>query len=643
MQDINFKLVGLKSLMKDLTYETPFATKKISSSTAGIVSASISGPGAADGNYVLDSVSKIATSTVTNSQGTVGGSIDVNEKISTSIKRTIDSGTFSINNYTFSVDAANDSIQNVIDNINTQTGVTGVKASYDSLNDKLILKNDEPGNKNSIIMGSPDDTSNFLSVAGLSDAFQYIDPGDSSTGLASTGHLGAIDPAKLLSETNFDRTLVEGKIKINGIEISVNGTDTLDNLISRINASNAGVTASYDSKTDQFRLASKNTGASYIKIEEVSGGSNFLELVGLAGLKSGSSISQTAGGVGLFDPLSDADLKTAITPGTMQISHGSASVTINYTAATTLNDIVTQINAADPTLNASYDPASGKFYIKPSANSDPNISISDSGNLKSVLNLDSAGDNQSIGDNAEYKISGTTYKSNSNVITDKFKAISFTLTSVSATSITLSVSNDANVAKENIEKFVKSYNELLTELDKQLKNETGAAYRDSNLKDIYDGLKKLVNRYVNNGTNFKGLSDIGINTGEAGMVFTEDYIGKLVIDSTKLEAALASNPGDVRKLFAYDPESGNKYTDGIAYNFNNYLEALTKVDGTLNKVIEVTNKELQRVTTSISDWNSRIKSIETGLFEKFNSMEVLLGQIKRQGESLSQALSQLGG
>lgn len=643
MQDINFKLIGLKSLMKDLTYETPFATKKISSSAAGSVSASISGPGAADGNYVIDSVSKIATATVTNSQGTIGGSIDINEKISASIKRTVESGTFSINNYTFSVDAANHSIQDVITNINSQTITTGVKASYDSLNDKLILKNDTPGNKNAIILGSPDDSSNFLSAAGLSEAFQYANPDDSSTELTSTGHLGAIDPEKLLSETNFDRTLVEGKIKINGTEISVNGTDTLDTVINRINASNAGVTASYDSKTDQFRLTSKNTGASYIKIEEVSGGSNFLELVGLTGLKSGSSISKTAGGVGLFDPLSDSDLKTALTAGTMQITHGNTSFNIAYDDTKTLNDIVTQINAADPTLNASYDPASGKFYLKPSANSDPNISISDSGNLKSVLNLDGAGINQSIGENAEYKINGTTYKSNSNVITDKFKSINFTLTSVSTTSITLSVSNDANVAKENIEKFVESYNELLTELDKQLKDETGAAYRDSNLKDIYDGLKKLVNRYVNNGTNFRSLSDIGITTGEAGMVFTEDYIGELVIDSTKLEAALASNPDDIRKLFAYDPASGNQYTDGIAHNFNTYLESLTKVDGTLNKVIEVTNKELQRVTTSISDWNSRIASIERGLFEKFNSMEVLLGQIKRQGESLSQALSQLGG
>lgn len=643
MQDINLKLIGLKTMMKDLTYETPFATKKISSSVSGSVSATINGASAADGTYLIDSVSKIATATITNSQATIGGSIDINEKISSAIKKTVETGTFSINNYSFGVNIETDSMQDIINKINAQTANTGVEASYDSQNDNLILKNAVSGNKNAIILGSPDDSSNFLSAVGLSEAFQDTGSEVSSTTIKSIGHLGAIDSTKLLSETNFDRAFVAGNIKINGVEISVSANDTLDTLITRINNSNAGVTASYDASTDKFKLSSKNTGASYIKIEEVAGGSNFLELVGLAGLKSSSSISQTSGSVGLSSYLNDGNLKKALVPGTLQIAHGGNTYTVSYDETKTFQNLVDDINALDPNISASYDADSGKFYIKPSSNSSPNITLTDlSGNLKSVLNFDGAGENQSIGENAEYKINGTTYKSNSNVITDKFKDISFTLTAVSTTSITLSVSNDANVAKENIEDFVESYNELITELDKQLKDEESPVYRDSNLKDIFDGLKRLVNRYVNNGTNFKSLSDIGITTGSAGMVFNDDYIGKLEIDTSKLESVLASNPGDIRKLFAYDPDGSNKYTDGIAHNFSTYLESLTKVDGTFNKVIEITNKELQRVTGNISDWNSRIKTVETGLREKFNSMEVLLGQIKRQGESLSQALAQLG-
>ncbi len=644
MQDINFKLIELKSIMKDLTYETPFATKKINSSNSTSVSASINGPAAGDGNYLIDSVSKIATATTAASRGTVGGNADINAKISDSIKKNITGGSFSINNFSFFVDPAADSINDIIGRINVQTGITGVKASYDSTSDKLVLENAVSGNKNSIILGSPSDGSDFLSKIGLSEAFQ--DTSSGSTKINSIGHLGAVDSLSKISEINFDRTFVAGKIKINGVEISVTDSDSIKDVLDRINASNAGVNANFDPATDKIKISSKNTGASFIKIEEVTGGSNFLELAGLTGLKSGSSISSLPNSINVTDNLiGNANLNTLLAgPAVLRVTHGNVSKEIQYQAGDSLQNFIDSINN-DPELGvtASYDSNSGKFYIKPTANSDPNISLSDvSGNLTQVLNLNSTETNQIIGSNAEYKINGITYQSNTNTITDKFKDVSFTLNSISSSSISLSISNDANVAKENIEKFVESYNEILTEIDKQLKDEEGPLYKDSSLRDILDGLKKSVNKYVNNGTNLRGLSDIGITTGALGMVFTDDYIGKLEIDTARLESVLSSNPSAVRKLFAYDSNSGNNYTDGIAHNFSNYLESLTKVDGTMNKVIEVTNKELQRVSTSIRDWNSRMKTLETGLYEKFNAMEVMIGQMKRQGEALSQQLAQLG-
>nr|HPG59762.1 flagellar cap protein FliD N-terminal domain-containing protein [Candidatus Wallbacteria bacterium] len=275
MQDINYKLIELKSIMKDLTYETPFATKKISSSNSTAVSALINGPAASDGNYIIDSISKIATSTVAATRGTVGGNADVNAKISTSIKKSVAAGTFSINNFSFYVDPAADSITDVINKINLQTATTGVTASYDSANDKFILENAVSGNKNAIVLGSPSDSSDFLSVIGLSEAFQ--DTSASSTKVTSIGHLGAVDPSKMMSDINFDRAFTAGKIKINGVEINVSGSDSINDVLNRITASNAGVTATFDASTDKIKLSAKNTGASYIKVEEVAGGSNFLE------------------------------------------------------------------------------------------------------------------------------------------------------------------------------------------------------------------------------------------------------------------------------------------------------------------------------------------------------------------------------
>jgi|GEM_PF-6288360 len=640
LEDINVKMLELKSLMSDLTYETPFSTKKISSSSTS-VSATVNSANLSTGSYVIDSITKIASSSVASSLSSVGASIDPTAKLSSSIPQSITTGVFSINNVQISVDSSTDSLNDVLAKINSSTSDTGVKATYDSTTDKIILENAVSGNKNAIIAGAANDTSNFLSAAGLSSAFQ-----DTSTGvtkMSSVSHLGAIDPAKTINELKFDKSFTGGKIKINGVEISVSSGDTINQVISNINSSNAGVTAAYDSSTDRIKFTSKNTGASYIKFEEVSGGSNFLELIGITGTKSSSSISTTSGSVGLTDTLSDADLKTAASAGTFKISHGGASASISFDATTTMQQLVDSINNSAIQVSASYDPANGKFYIKPNANSDPNLTFTDEngGNLTSVLNLPSSVQNQTIGSNAEYRINGVTHTSNSNVISDKFDGISFTLTSTSTSSVTLSATNDSSVAKENIEKFVKSYNEILTELNKQISDEKGPLYKDSTLVDMLSSMRKMANGIAKNGTSVTSLSDIGITTGSIGMQMTKDYIGKLEIDSTKLKTMLESNPNDVRKLFAYSSDNTSKSTDGIAYNFKNYLDSLTKVGGTINKVIEINNEELTRITTNITEWNARLKLIETGFKEKFSAMEVAIGKLQRQSDSLSKSLAQL--
>jgi flagellar capping protein FliD len=98
---------------------------------------------------------------------------------------------------------------------------------------------------------------------------------------------------------------------------------------------------------------------------------------------------------------------------------------------------------------------------------------------------------------------------------------------------------------------------------------------------------------------------------------------------------------DVRKLFAYDSNNGNKYSDGIAFNLNQSLDSLTKLEGTYNSVIKLTNKQLSSINSDLIQWNDRIKLIEDGLRSKFQSMETLMSQLKAQSSSLTQSLSQL--
>ena len=77
-------------------------------------------------------------------------------------------------------------------------------------------------------------------------------------------------------------------MKLAGISITVDPTvDTLEDLLTRINGSDAGVTASYDSTNDTIRVVSSNLGSPTISF--VSGTSNFLDITNL------TTATQTAG------------------------------------------------------------------------------------------------------------------------------------------------------------------------------------------------------------------------------------------------------------------------------------------------------------------------------------------------------------
>lgn len=81
----------------------------------------------------------------------------------------------------------------------------------------------------------------------------------------------ATGPLAFDADGNFTLT-------INDTQITVNEKDSLRTVLSRINASGAGVQASYSTFSDTFTLTSKNTGKSFITTDD---GGNFFSALGL--------------------------------------------------------------------------------------------------------------------------------------------------------------------------------------------------------------------------------------------------------------------------------------------------------------------------------------------------------------------------
>jgi flagellar hook-associated protein 2 len=119
----------------------------------------------------------------------------------------VTSGTFTINGVQITINAATQSVSNVISLINQSAA--GVTASFNSNTDHIVLTNNTPGNQN-ILLGSGSDTSNFLGVSGLSNA-TGLNPTKTTGTQASLTYLGPTGaPVTVFSSTNDFTSVIPG-------------------------------------------------------------------------------------------------------------------------------------------------------------------------------------------------------------------------------------------------------------------------------------------------------------------------------------------------------------------------------------------------------------------------------------------------
>jgi flagellar capping protein FliD len=248
-----------------------------------------------------------AKSTTKVSPGT--GIIDTTKSFANAGFANAPDGTVTINGQTFTLSDYS-TVQAFMDAVNTDV-TANANIYYDKIEDKFYIEQKSTG------------TDLVISETGTNPFFtQAKTTSGTYTGNGSTG----IQSDVILSKANFDTTLTNttsGSFNINGIAITYNTTtDTLDNILSRINSSTANVTAFYDNSLDKVIIKSKNTGSTdTITLADVSG--NLLSTLNLTGA------TQTNG--------TDALLTINSTDTANQITKSTNTFTINGTTYTLKN------------------------------------------------------------------------------------------------------------------------------------------------------------------------------------------------------------------------------------------------------------------------------------------------------------------
>lgn len=359
---VNTQLSVLQNRIDDLNDAELFDSRLASSSDEELASVSASA-GAALGTYRF-AVTQLATAAVRQGTLNIGSPLSATTDVSgvtisgAPFATAVTAGTFSVNGKQVTV-ASTDTLQGVFDKISTATG-GNVTGTYDPTTDKVSLTS----SAGEVVLGSATDTSNFLRAMRLSNN------GTATT--ASSSAVGSVRLSEALASSNLATAISDGGgaglFKINGVEVTFSAADSLSDILERINDSDAGVNASYDSVNDRFLLTNKVTGDLGVALEDVTG--NFLEATGLStgSLQRGNDLLYTLNGGG---PLSSHS--NTITEETSGISGLSVeALADDSTVTVTVNSDTDKISKAISDFVEAYNKAQAVIDTNTASSTDAN-------------------------------------------------------------------------------------------------------------------------------------------------------------------------------------------------------------------------------------------------------------------------------
>ena len=419
-------------------------------------------------------------------------------------------GTFDINGYQISYAAAADSLNDIIQRINSSSA--GVTASYDAGADRLLLTSDTTG---STLITFSDTTGNFFQAMNFVDAV----------------------PVAIATE--------------------LAGSDliSLTAVVTMINAAAIGVTASIANDSDARANLLQLSSASNIQLGSAGDTSTFLSVAHM--LESPQGTTRTSvrnlGALSTATALEDARMQTALSQSTGSFEINGVSISYDE-AADSLNNIITRINESDAGVTATYDVQTDTFFITADGTGSLSIGLADTGgNFLAAMGMLAA--TQTLGANASYRIDGGALQySTSSTVSNAVTGVTLTFRDATTSAITVTVSTDTGQLRGKLEDFVEQYNSTLTLtrdatrfVDSGDSGDSGVLLGDSGLLNL---MRNLRSRVTGVATGMSGdistLASIGFNFGAVGSAIGNTEL--LLFNSSTFDSAITDNPEAVSQL-----------------------------------------------------------------------------------------------
>ena len=317
--------------------------------------------------------------------------------------------------------------------------------------------------------------------------------------------------------------------------------------------------------------------------------------------------------------------------GTLKLGVGSGTTQDIAIAGTdTIDDVIGKINTAGLRLTASsfYDGTSYRIQLRGmdtgAANS---LSITETG---TTLGFGATANTGQAAQDAEIKLDGFAIKSASNQVTGAIRGVTLALTAETTDAVAVAIESDPSSLKTKLTALVDSYNAVISKVKELAGNGTVKAKDpnlagDSTLRSIASRLTSAL-QSVGSGTSaYTTLGSVGLAV---------DRSGKLSLDSTKFDKAIAADAAGVSKLLAGTDATA---AGGVMSIVSNAVDVFTKSGtGLMASRSDAMTAATKRLQSRIDREEIRINRFADQLRKQFTTMDTTVAAWNAQSTYLSQ-------
>ncbi|MBV8646299.1 flagellar filament capping protein FliD [Paludibacterium sp.] len=225
---------------------------------------------------------------------------------------------------------------------------------------------------------------------------------------------------------------------------------------------------------------------------------------------------------------------------------------------------------------------------------------------------------------ASLTVNGLTLTSSSNTVTSAINGVTLSLTQAGSTA--LSVASDSAAIQAKVQTFVDAYNKVASDAQ-TLYN--GNLKGDYTLVHLQTTLAKLLNTPISGADGSTTIAYLA----QAGVSLQKD--GKLKLDATALNAAIANDPAAVVNLF------GNSNKDGFAQRFNSTINDFLGPRGLVTTRTNTLNDQVKTMKDKANQEQTRMSVVQDGYLTLYTKLNSSLMQMQQTSSSLTSMLARI--